>query len=80
MSLTFYYAPMSTASTVHWSLEELGVPYEGVRVDLSSSQDKAEKLGPVNPNLKVPVLVHEGVPRRYSVRAKSRWVRRTPRS
>lgn len=62
MSLTFYYAPMSTASTVHWSLEELGVPYEAVRVDLSSPEDKLEKLGPVNPNLKVPVLVHDGVP------------------
>ncbi|MGF1467131.1 MAG: glutathione S-transferase family protein [Sandaracinaceae bacterium] len=61
MSLTFYYSPMSTASTVHWSLEELGVPYEGVRVDLTSEADKRAKLGPVNPNLKVPVLVHDGV-------------------
>lgn len=60
MSLTFYYAPMSTASTVHWTLEELGVPYEGVLVDLSSESDKQQKLGPVNPNLKVPVLVHDG--------------------
>jgi len=61
MSLTFYYAPMSTASTVHWSLEELGIPYEGVRVDLKDPADKETKLGPVNPNLKVPVLVHDGV-------------------
>lgn len=60
MSLTFYFAPMSTASTVHWSLEELGVPYEGVRVDLLDEADKKKKLGPVNPNLKVPVLVHDG--------------------
>ncbi len=60
MSLTFFYAPMSTASAVHWTLEELGVPYEGVRVDFSSPSDKLEKLGPVNPNLKVPVLVHDG--------------------
>ena len=60
MSLTFYYAPMSTASTVHWTLEELGVPYELVRVDLRDPADKAKKLGPVNPNAKVPVLVHDG--------------------
>ena len=61
MSLTFYYAPMSTASTVHWSLEELGIPYEGVRVDLKDPADKKAKLAPVNPNMKVPVLVHDGV-------------------
>lgn len=60
MSLTFYFAPMSTASTVHWSLEELGIPYEAVKVDLTDAADKQRKLGPVNPNLKVPVLVHDG--------------------
>ena len=60
MSLTFYFAPMSTASTVHWSLEELGIPYEGVEVKLKDEADKQQKLGAVNPNLKVPVLVHDG--------------------
>ncbi len=60
MSLTFYYAPFSTASTVHWTLEELGIPYEAVKVNLKDPADKAKKLGPVNPNLKVPVLVHDG--------------------
>jgi glutathione S-transferase len=60
MSLTFFFAPMSTASTVHWSLEELGIPYEAVKVDLKDAADKQKKLGPVNPNLKVPVLVHDG--------------------
>jgi glutathione S-transferase len=60
MSLTFYYAPMSTASTVHWTIEELGVPCEKVKVDLRDPADKKAKLGPVNPNMKVPVLVHDG--------------------
>lgn len=60
MSLTFYFAPMSTASTVQLSLAELGVPHEAVQVDLQDPADKAKKLGPVNPNLKVPVLVHDG--------------------
>lgn len=61
MSLTFYFAPMSTATTVHWTLEELGIPYEREQVDLVSDADKKKKLGPINPNLKVPVLVHDGV-------------------
>jgi len=60
MSITFYFTPMSTASTVHWSLEELQIPYEGVQVNLKDEADKKAKLGPVNPNLMVPVLVHEG--------------------
>jgi glutathione S-transferase len=60
MSLTFFYAPMSTASTVHWSLEELGIPHERVQVDLQDAGDKERKLAPVNPNMKVPVLVHDG--------------------
>ena len=61
MSLTFYFAPWSTASTVHWSLEELGIPYEGVQIDLQNKADIKEKIGDLNPNLKVPVLVHDGV-------------------
>lgn len=60
MSITFYFAPMSTASTVHWSLEELEIPYEGVLVNLKDSADKQAKLGPVNPNMLVPVLDHDG--------------------
>lgn len=61
MSLIFYFSPMSTASTVHWTIEELGVPYEAVQINLQDPKDKAEKLAKVNPNLKVPALVHDGV-------------------
>ncbi len=60
MSITFYFAPMSTAATVHWSLEELQIPYEAVEVNLKDDANKKAKLGPVNPNLAVPVLVHDG--------------------
>ena len=38
MSLDFYYAPMSSATPVHWALEELGVPYEKVKVDLQAGE------------------------------------------
>jgi glutathione S-transferase len=62
MSLTFYFAPQSTASTVHWTLEELGVPHEKILVNLRDDADKKKKLPPVNPNVKVPVLVHDGTP------------------
>lgn len=62
MSLVFYYAPMSTAVTVHWALEELGIPYERVDIDLAArDQDEPGYLA-LNPNGKVPLVVHDGVP------------------
>jgi glutathione S-transferase len=62
MSLTFHYAPFSSASTVHAALEELGVPYEKVRVDLQKSEQKRPAFLALNPNGKVPLLVHDGAP------------------
>ncbi|NUP06598.1 MAG: glutathione S-transferase family protein [Polyangiaceae bacterium] len=60
MSLVFYYAPMSSASPTHWVLEELGVPYEKVKIDLQSGEQKQPAFLKINPNGKVPVLVHDG--------------------
>jgi glutathione S-transferase len=62
MSLVFYYSPMSSAVPTHWTLEELGVPYEKVKIDLKArDQDKPAFLA-LNPNGKVPLLVHDGTP------------------
>ena len=62
MSLIFYYSPQSSAVTVHWALEELGVPYEKVKIDLQArDQDKPAFLA-LNPNAKVPLVVHDGTP------------------
>ncbi len=61
MSLTFYYAPHSSASPVHWTLEELGVPYEKVQLDFRAGDTKKPDFLKLNPNAKVPVLVHDGV-------------------
>ena len=57
MSLTFYTAPQSTASLTELMIEELGLPCERVRVDF---EHKPAALLALNPNGKVPVLVHEG--------------------
>ncbi|NUP14235.1 MAG: glutathione S-transferase family protein [Polyangiaceae bacterium] len=59
MSLTFYYAPQSSASPTHWILEELAIPYEKVLVDLKNADRKKEVFAKVNPNAKVPVIVHD---------------------
>lgn len=61
MSLTFYYAPYSTAVATHWVLEELAVPYEKVRIDIAKRDQDKPDFRVLNPNGKVPTLVHDGV-------------------
>jgi glutathione S-transferase len=62
MSLVFHYAPMSSAVTTHWVLEELGVPYDRVKVELAAGDTRKPAHLALNPNGKVPVIVHDGVP------------------
>jgi glutathione S-transferase len=62
MSLVFYYSPLSSAVTVHWALEELVIPYEKVRVDLQARDQDKPSYRALNPNGKVPLLVHDGTP------------------
>ena len=61
MSLTFYYAPMTSATRIHWALEELGVPYEKVKLDLTAGDQKKPEFLALNPNGKVPVVVDDGM-------------------
>jgi len=62
VSLTFYYAPMSTASITSTVLEELGVPYEKVKVDIRNGESHKPEFLRLNPNGKVPLIVHDGTP------------------
>lgn len=62
MSLTFYYAPMTSAARPHWALEELGIPYEKVKVDLAAGEQRKPEYLALNPNGKVPLLVADGTP------------------
>lgn len=60
MSLTFYYAPMSTASVTTLVLEELQIPHEKVKLDLRAGDAKKPDFLKINPNGKVPTIVHDG--------------------
>jgi glutathione S-transferase len=62
MSLVFYYAPMSTASITELVLEELGVPHDKVKLDIQKGDTKKPEYLAVNPNGKVPCVVHDGTP------------------
>ena len=61
MSLIFYYAPMTSATRIHWALEELEMPYEKKKIDLASGEQKAPEYLAMNPNGKVPLVVEDGV-------------------
>jgi glutathione S-transferase len=62
MSLTFYYAPMSTAGITELVLEELGIPHERVTLDIQKGDTKKPDYLAVNPNGRVPCIVHDGTP------------------
>src|SRR6266545_4462922 len=67
MALIFYYAPMSSATPVYWALEELGVPFEKVKLDLRAGDQKKPEFLKINPNGQVPALVGDGTPMFESV-------------
>jgi len=61
MSLTFYFAPQSTASITTLVLEELGIPCERVKLDIRKGDTKKPEFLKINPNGRVPTIVHDGV-------------------
>jgi glutathione S-transferase len=62
MSLTFYYAPMSTASLTDLVIEELGIPVKRIKLDLKAGDTKKPEFLKLNPNGKVPLIVHDDTP------------------
>jgi glutathione S-transferase len=60
MSLTFYFAPMSTASITEAVLAELGIPFELVTLNISIGDTRKPEFLKINPNGTVPAIVHEG--------------------
>jgi glutathione S-transferase len=55
--LRLYYAPGTCALATHIALEEVGAPYEAVRVDFASQGQRSPDYLAVNPKGRVPALV-----------------------
>jgi len=55
--LKLYYARNSCALASHIALEETGAPYEAVRVDFASAQQRGPEYLAINPKGRVPALV-----------------------
>lgn|SRR5690606_11195115 len=58
--LKFYHAPWSRSSTIFWLLEELGLEYEMELVDIRGEGGAPEEYRKIQPNKKVPAIVHDG--------------------
>lgn len=57
--LRLYYATGTCALATHIALEEAGAPYEAVRVDFGSQEQRGPEYLAVNPKGRVPALVTE---------------------
>jgi glutathione S-transferase len=60
MAITLYGAPQSSTGRCRWMIEETGVAYEYVHVDVRGGQTRAPELLALNPNGKIPILVDDG--------------------
>jgi glutathione S-transferase len=55
--LTLYYAPGTCALASHLALEYAGAPYQAVRLDFGSNQQRSAEYLKVNPKGRVPALL-----------------------
>lgn len=59
--VTFFHAPHSRSSVTRAMLEELGVPFDLVALDLKRNEQRSEDYLSINPMGKVPAMFHGGV-------------------
>lgn len=55
--IKIYGSPMSSAGRCYWMLEELGLSYEQVPINLREKQQKSESYLKINPNGKIPAMI-----------------------
>ncbi len=57
MAIKLYSWPRSSGTRVAWALEELGLPYEYIKLDQKSQEQRSPEYLALNPHGKVPALV-----------------------
>jgi glutathione S-transferase len=62
LPIVLYFAPMSTASITQAVLAELGVGYDAIELNIDTGETRTSEFLALNPNGRVPTLVHDGVP------------------
>ena len=54
--MKLYWAPRTRSLRALWLLEEAGVPYERIRLDLSAGEQKSAEFRAIKPRAKVPAV------------------------
>ena len=57
---TLYYAPGACSLAAHIILEESGLPFEGVKLNLAAGDQRAPEYLAINERGRVPALVEDG--------------------
>src|SRR5262245_46690382 len=57
MTIKLYYWPKSSATRVQWALEEIGVPYEKVRLDREKGENRTPDYLALSPQGNIPAVV-----------------------
>ena len=60
MAIQLHSLPRSSGTRISWALEELGVPYEFIEVNLKKQEHRSPRFLALNPYGKVPALVDDG--------------------
>lgn len=55
--IKLYGSPKSSAGRCVWTLEEIGVPYELINVNMQAKEHKSAEFLKLNPNGKIPAMV-----------------------
>jgi glutathione S-transferase len=61
---TLYYGKGGASLAIHAALQEIGMPYELLAVDLEAGQQRSAEYLRLNPDGRVPVMIVEGKPLR----------------
>ncbi|MFO7630271.1 MAG: glutathione S-transferase [Prochlorococcaceae cyanobacterium] len=61
MALTLYGGARSRASMPRWYLEEKGIPYQWMQLDLEAGEHRQAPFTAINPFAKVPALVDDSI-------------------
>lgn len=74
---TFYYSTYSCSIGIRVILEEIGLPYDDVRIDFRAREQFSDTFTAVNPKRKVPALVRDDGTLLTEVQAIAFWLARS---